>query len=92
MPYFEKTVKEALDFAQKDKNTLVIVTGDHETGGFSILPGSKMAKLKTSFTTKKHTADLIPVFAYGPGSERFAGIYENTEIYHKMRKLLFRIN
>ncbi len=89
---FDKAVKEALDFAEKDKNTMVIVTGDHETGGFSILPGSEMAKLKTAFTTKKHTADLIPVFAYGPGSERFAGIYENTAIYHKMRKLLFNIN
>ncbi|MFZ1515935.1 MAG: alkaline phosphatase [Saprospiraceae bacterium] len=89
---FDKAVNEALEFARRDKSTLVIVTGDHETGGYSILPGSEMGKLKTAFTTKKHTADLIPVFAFGPGAEQFAGIYENTEIYHKMRKLLFRNN
>ncbi|MBK7301906.1 MAG: alkaline phosphatase [Saprospiraceae bacterium] len=89
---FDKAVNEALEFARRDKSTLVIVTGDHETGGYSILPGSEMGKLKTAFTTKKHTADLIPVFAIGPGAEQFAGIYENTEIYHKMRRLLFRNN
>lgn len=33
---FDLAVKEALDFAKKDKNTLVIVTADHETGGLSI--------------------------------------------------------
>ena len=30
---------------------------------------------------------LIPVFAFGPGAELFKGIYENTEIYHKMATL-----
>ncbi len=89
---FNKAIKDALAFALKDKTTLIIVTGDHETGGFSILPGSEIGKLNTAFTTKKHTAELIPVFAIGPGAEQFAGIYENTEIYHKMRRLLFRNN
>jgi alkaline phosphatase len=27
---------------------------------------------------------LIPVFAYGPGAERFMGVYQNNEIYDKM--------
>jgi alkaline phosphatase len=31
---------------------------------------------------------MVPVFAYGTGAEEFAGIYENTEIYRKMMKLL----
>ncbi|MDP4811051.1 MAG: hypothetical protein NWR65_07935 [Saprospiraceae bacterium] len=31
---------------------------------------------------------MIPVFAYGPGSNLFRGIYENTSIYHKMRTVL----
>jgi alkaline phosphatase len=30
----------------------------------------------------------VPVFAYGPGAELFEGIYENTEIYYKMRQAL----
>lgn len=85
---FDRAVGVALDFAEKDGNTLVIITADHETGGFSILPGSKMNKIRPGFTTDSHTASLIPVFAYGPGQELFAGIYENTAIYHKMVRAL----
>lgn len=33
---FEKTVQLAFDFAKKNRNTLVIVTADHETGGFTL--------------------------------------------------------
>jgi alkaline phosphatase len=86
---FNKVIKEALDFAIKDKNTLVVVTADHETGGYTINPGSKMDSLVTGFSTKKHTAAMIPVFAFGPGAENFSGIYENTAIYYKIRNLLF---
>lgn len=33
---FDEAVKVALDFAVKDKHTLVIATADHETGGMGI--------------------------------------------------------
>lgn len=33
---FEEAVDVALDFAKKDKNTLVVIVGDHETGGMNI--------------------------------------------------------
>ena len=81
---FDKTLGVALDFAEKDGNTLVVVTADHETGGFSLASGDDYNELVGSFTTGGHTPDLIPVFAYGPGSEDFAGIYENNEIFGKM--------
>jgi len=82
---FEKQINMVLDFAQRDGNTLVVVTADHETGGFAIMPGSKMGKIQVAFTTKSHTATMIPVFADGPGAEAFRGIYENTEIFFKLR-------
>lgn len=85
---FDRAVAEALKFAQKDGNTLVIVTADHECGGLSITDKSKEGRLRYQFTTIGHTASLVPVFAYGPGSESFRGVYENTEIYFKMRKAL----
>ncbi len=85
---FEKVVEEALDFAKRDKTTLVIVTGDHETGGFAVQPGSTLNDIKVAFTTKSHTALMIPVFAEGPGAESFRGIYENTEIFYKIKSLL----
>jgi alkaline phosphatase len=85
---FEKVVAEALDFAERDTTTLVIVTADHETGGFAVMPGSKLGKIEVAFTTKSHTAMMIPVFAAGPGSELFRGIYENTEIFYKLKGLM----
>lgn len=85
---FDRAIAEALAFAKKDKHTLVLVTADHETGGYAILPGSSQGDIHGSFNTDYHTADLIPVFAYGPGAEHFAGIYENTDIYYKMKEIL----
>lgn len=36
MEDFEKAYKAAMEFAKKDKHTLVVATADHSTGGFSI--------------------------------------------------------
>jgi len=88
MDDFNTTIGKVLKFAKKDGETLVIVTADHECGGFSINKGSTKKELITSFTTNGHTADIIPVFAYGPQSDLFRGIYENTEIHTKMMKAL----
>lgn len=93
---FDKVLGRVLDFAEKDKNTLVIVTADHETGGYALLSGSQMGAIKGGFADPgfnkadkhlEHTPCLIPVFAYGPGAELFKGIYENTAIYDKMKQL-----
>lgn len=91
---FDDAIGKALDFAEKDGNTLVIVTADHETGGFTLSSTPKKREDGTSysdyneltgtFSTKGHSATLIPVFAYGPGAEAFSGVYENTEIFHKI--------
>ncbi len=82
---FDKTIGVALAYAKKHKNTLVIVTADHETGGFTLAAdGTNYNKIKMSFSTGGHSATMIPVFAKGPGAEKFAGIYENTEIFTKM--------
>ena len=31
---------------------------------------------------------MVPVYAFGPGAELFTGIYENTDIFHKIKSLL----
>ena len=71
-----------MDFAEKDGETLVIVTSDHECGGFAVHDGSMAERTvtKSGFTTDNHTPSMVPVFAYGPGSEAFGGIIDNTDI------------
>ncbi len=82
---FDKAVGAVLDFAKRDGHTLVIITADHETGGVTITGGDRqLHKVSLSFSTKDHTAVMVPVYAYGPGSQKFAGIYENTAIFQKM--------
>ena len=89
---FDQTVGVALDFAAKDKNTLVVVTADHETGGLSLSAATVFgkgdySKITPSFSTGNHSAALIPVFAYGPGAEEFMGIYQNNDIFGKLVKV-----
>jgi alkaline phosphatase len=82
---FDKAVGVALDFALKDGHTLVIVTADHETGGVTITGGDREKHtVKLSFSTKDHTAVIVPVYAFGPGAEKFTGIYDNTELFKKI--------
>jgi alkaline phosphatase len=76
---FDEAVGEALDFAQKDGHTLVVITADHETGGVTIVGGNiNSHKVQLNFSSKAHTAVMVPVFAFGPQAEKFTGIYDNT--------------
>ena len=91
---FDNTVAAMLDFAEKDGKTLVIITADHETGGFAIIDGDlKTGSVKGAFTHDDHSAVMVPVFAFGPGAEAFSGIMDNTDIFKKMAEAFhFNIN
>lgn len=82
---FDRLVSAALQFADKDGETLVIVTADHETGGLTLLDGDfTKGYISGHFSTVDHTAIPVPVFAYGPKSYLFGGIFENTAIFQKI--------
>lgn len=82
---FDHAVGVALEFAKKDGNTLVIITADHETGGFALTEGNlNKGVAGGKFSTGDHTAVMVPVFAYGPGAEAFTGVQLNTDIFKKM--------
>jgi alkaline phosphatase len=85
---FDMAVKEAMDFARYDRQTLVLVTADHETGGM-LLPEDKInaRKIAADWNFKSHTGADVPIFAYGPGAEEFAGVMDNTDIPKKIAKL-----
>ena len=86
---FNDAIEVALEFAKKDKNTIVVVTADHETGGAAIVRGKLSdSTIKNRFATTNHTASMVPVFSYGPKAHLFKGIYENTEIFNKLLSIL----
>lgn len=158
MEDFEKAYKSAMEFAKKDKHTLVVATADHSTGGFSIgakgiynwygepikaakrtpdfmadaiVKGADVEKTlkqyinqnvvkltdgeiktvteaaksknvtnvdnaieaifdnrtNTAWTTGGHTGEDVPVYAYGPYKERFAGQVDNTD----QAKIIFEL-
>lgn len=86
---FDRTLGIVLEWAEKDGQTLVIVTADHATGGMTLLSGSIDEKrIRVNYSTTGHNGIALPVFAWGPHSEDFVGIYENTELSDRIRALI----
>lgn len=140
---FDEAVAEAIEFAKKDGKTLVVVAGDHETGGMSVgangeydvktevlrdvtASGAYMAKqlndtrsnvedvvkeytgleltdkevnrikdasaadsainkvisdrALVGWTSDGHTGTDLPIYAYGPQSDKFVGLHDNVDI------------
>ncbi|MEN8126343.1 MAG: alkaline phosphatase [Planctomycetota bacterium] len=82
---FDMAVYEVIEFAKRDRHTLVIVTSDHETGGLVLK--DKKKEIRPEWTSGSHTAADVPVYAFGPGSEQFAGVMDNTELSKRIAAL-----
>ena len=77
----DAALRQALHFAARDGNTLVIVTADHDTGGLCVNDGNKEnPRCTPAWVHKSHTGNMVPLYAYGPGAERFMGTHDNTQI------------
>lgn len=83
------TIQRVLAMAKDNKETLIVITADHETGGLSLVGWDKKANRPVlNFSTHEHTGIPVPVFAYGPGAEAFGGSYQNTQVFYKIKALL----
>ena len=86
---FDRTIGKVLEWAEKDGETLVVVTADHNTGGLTILGGSLDERtVKVHFSTKGHNDIMVPVMAYGPHAEEFVGMMDNSEVGKKIKNLV----
>lgn len=84
MKEFNRTLKVLVEYVNKHPETLLVVTADHETGGTAVAykshPVGTPQGLRLGFSTKGHTGTVVPIFAYGAGAGKFAGIFQNREI------------
>lgn len=78
---FDDAVAVALDFALQDKETLVLVLADHETGGLTLVKdNSDEHQIGVRWSTDGHTGQPVPLFAFGPHATAFTGILDNTDV------------
>jgi alkaline phosphatase len=72
--------KAALFLTAKQKKTPVLYDG---MNGAEMQLGQLQANyLGVGFTSGAHTADFVPLFALGPGAERFRRFLQNTDVFH----------
>lgn len=89
--HFDLAIRNAIYYALNNKETLVVVTSDHEAGGMFIPegpPNQLDGKISIGWGTDGHTGTPVPVFAYGPHAEQFMGWYDNTEIPKRIANIL----
>ena len=84
---FDAAVKVALDYAEKNRDTMVIVTADHETGGLIIGAGGEDAKSDIAMLGKvTKTAEYMGKQIKADSSQidavfaRYAGITDLTAV------------
>ena len=81
---FNQAIARFMEYAFYNPNTFILITADHETGG--LYPDENSA---LQYTTENHTADDVPIFAYGDGAELFDGVnIENIQISHTIASLM----
>lgn len=86
---FDRTIAEAIRYADTHPGTLVLVTADHETGGVTLPQGNvDKREVELAFHSDDHTGILVPIFAYGARSGEFRGVYSNTEIFNRILKVV----
>ena len=78
---FDDAVKVALDYADTHPGTLVVITADHETGGVGVAEDGTI-----SYYTTSHSAEDVPLFAYGAGAEYFDGLTANYQVNYAIRR------
>lgn len=74
----DAAVAEALEYREDHPETLILVVSDHETGGMSLFAVGDGFEARYGATG--HSVTLVPLFATGPGAERFDGIHRIEDV------------
>jgi alkaline phosphatase len=82
-------VASVLEVAEGHGDTLVVVTADHDTGALAVVDGDyEEGRATVRWATGDHSTQWLPLFAFGPGADRFTGVLDNTEVGQLMAEAL----
>lgn len=76
----DRAVRQALEHDARAPGILIVVLGDHETGGLAIVRDPGTREWRAAWATAGHTPGTVPLFATGPGAERFGGVRTNADV------------
>ena len=85
----DETVGAVTDFARERGDILVIVVGDHETGGMQV--GGTRDVPEAIWRDNYHSGEAVPIFSEGPGSKAFTGFIDNTDVGKALLALVGRM-
>jgi alkaline phosphatase len=81
MRELDNAVKAVIEAVVGSDDTLIVVTADHDTGTLAIVDGNyEEGRARVRWATGEHSSQWVPLFAFGPGAERFSGVLDNTEV------------
>lgn len=69
---FDEGVAIAVKYVLEHPDTLLIVTSDHETGGYTFGSGWESDPSKIVSTTSGHSTQNVPCIAFGAGADKFS--------------------
>ena len=92
---FDEGVAIAVKYVLEHPDTLLVVSADHETGGYKLRDGWENDFTMISSTTTGHSSQRVPLYAFGAGAQNFsaeaiatkysampqAGLEENGKIH-----------
>ena len=86
---FHNSVQTVLSWMQGRSDTLLIVTGDHETGGLTVTNQGAGNYPTASWTTTNHTATNVPLYITGANANLIdsyiqGGVADNTDVFKVM--------
>ena len=69
---FDEGVAIAVKYVLEHPDTLLVVTADHETGGYTLREGWQTDITQIKSTTTGHSSQNVPLYAFGAGAQNFS--------------------
>ena len=69
---FDEGVAIAVKYVLEHPDTLLVISADHETGGYKLRDGWQNDFTMISSTTTGHSSQRVPLYAFGAGAQNFS--------------------